>query len=510
MSAEFDDRPIPNCYWVFPGELLAGEHPRRGAKSAMDLRERLRALMDGGIDSFLDLTMPEEFEAYDLELPPSVRYARRPIRDHSLPARREHMEDILRLVARELHDGRRLYVHCHAGIGRTGMVAGCVLIERGSSGDVALNELNDLWQQCDRSHTWPYVPETEEQIAYVREWKPAGKLDVPAQLTAIPLRAPAKRAAPAQPAPAPVPIPANRVLQDRFQGALLGLAVADALAAATQGLKPGSFPPVTGFVHGGALGLPAGAWSDDTAIALCVAESLLERSGSDPRDQVQRCTEWQHSGHLSATGECVGITANTAKALAAAQWRRQLYPGSHDPAHLDPEVLSRIAPTVMFSFGSLDEAVHLACEAARITCQAPGALDACRLFAASLHAALAGEPRARILDPAADLLDTTNVRSKVAALREKLAERPPRTGPHVAEALAAALWAFESAGSFAEGALLAANLGGGCDVVAAAYGQLAGAHFGAQAIPAAWRNGVARRDVIEGFADRLLIHAQRR
>ena len=137
------------------------------------------------------------------------------------------------------------------------------------------------------------------------------------------------------------------------------------------------------------------------------------RTAFDPRDQVERFTNWQQKGHLSATGQCVGITANTAQALAAARWRRQVFPGSHDPKHLDPEVLSRVAPAVMFSFGSLEEAMHLACEASRITCQAPGALDACRLFAAlAACARWRASPRSAFSIPPCELPDTTGVRAQ--------------------------------------------------------------------------------------------------
>src|SRR5262245_18131879 len=114
MPAEAPERPIPNCYWVQPGRMLAGEHPAKGTANAAALRERLRAIMDAGIDSFLDLTQPDEFVPYDLDLPPGVRYERRPIRDHGLPSRRQYMADILRHLDRELREGRRVYVHCHA------------------------------------------------------------------------------------------------------------------------------------------------------------------------------------------------------------------------------------------------------------------------------------------------------------------------------------------------------------------------------------------------------------
>ena len=71
----------------------------------------------------------------------------------------------------------------------------------------------------------------------------------------------------------------------------------------------------------------------------------------------------------------------------------------------------------------------------------------------------------------------------------------------------AALWAFSSTDNFRDAVLRAANAGGNSDVVAAVCGQLAGAHYGATAIPQSWRNGLMEKDLIEGIADRLLAHA---
>ena len=113
-------------------------------------------------------------------------------------------------------------------------------------------------------------------------------------------------------------------------------------------------------------------------MALCLADSLLAADGFDVRDQVERYKRWQRDGYLSATGRCLGITASTARALAVAEWRRQLYSGSHAPNQLDPEPLSRVAPVVMFFFAAEQEALQLASDAARTTCQAPAVLGACR------------------------------------------------------------------------------------------------------------------------------------
>jgi ADP-ribosylglycohydrolase len=353
---------------VIPGQLLAGEHP--GGDTAVATRARLKSLLDAGIDCFIDLTMPQELDAYDGALPPEAEYFRASILDHSVPALREDMSRVLDFVLRALSHGRHVYVHCRAGIGRTGTVIGCLLVEQGRSGDQALQELNQLWQTSARAKAWPFVPETDEQVEYVRNWS---------------------RHIPDTPA---LP-PGTDDLKARFRGAFGGLAVGDALAAATQDQAPGSFAPVEQVVGGGPLGLPAGAWSDDTAMALCLAESLLERGGFDARDQMQRYGRWQQQGHLSATGQAVGITASTARALALAKWQRKLFSGSHDPAHVDPEPLSRVAAAVMFFYATPQIAIHQACEQARTTCQAPLVLDCCRLFAAILYAALAGRPKAR-------------------------------------------------------------------------------------------------------------------
>jgi ADP-ribosylglycohydrolase len=355
------------------------------------------------------------------------------------------------------------------------MVAGCLLVERGLAGEAALTELNQLWQQSERSAQWPSIPETPTQVDYVRNWTP-------------------QLAAEADPLLDPATLSAARGLRERFLGALLGLAAGDAVAAATQYRRPGRFAPVGDLLGGGPFDLPRGAWSDDTAMALCLAESLLESEGFDARDQVARYTRWQQEGHLSATGQCVGITAGTARALAVAQWRRQAFSGSHDPEILDPEPLSRVASAVMYFFADAPLAEEQAAEAARTTCQAPAVLDACRTLARALHAALSGQSRATILAqaPAAP-------GGAIAAAAGAGATAP--------QALAAAFDAFARTRTFRDAVLAAANLGGNSDVIAAACGALAGAHYTASAIPTLWRNSLMKLQLIEGCADRLLTHA---
>jgi ADP-ribosylglycohydrolase len=487
------DLPLPNSYWVLPGRFLAGEYPAGGGRRGTE--ERIGELLAAGIDQFIDLTEAGECPAYEELLPGNVYYLRRPIPDHDVPRANAHMRAIQDDIARALADGRRIYVHCRAGIGRTGTTVGCYLVEQGSGGEQALVQLNQLWKQSARSGSWLEVPQTPEQHDYVRSWSARG---APAEVATAPLAREEDAAA------------ALRPLRERYVGALLALAVGDALAAATQYRRPGSFAPVGDLIGGGPFELPRGAWSDDAAMALCLAESLAELDRFDSHDQVERYQRWRRAGHWSATGQCLGITAATARALAQAGWRRQAFAGSHDPTLVDPEPLSRVAPAVLHGFADPQVAVEQAVDAARTTCQAPLVLDCCRALGAMLYTALRGEPRAAVLAPAPSLYGPRPLKPEVMQI---MMHAPGASVPaHAANAgalgaLEAARWAFAHASSFRDGALRAVNFGGNADVIGAVYGQIAGAHYGAAGIPPAWLGALARRDEIVTLADRLLAAA---
>jgi ADP-ribosyl-[dinitrogen reductase] hydrolase len=287
-----------------------------------------------------------------------------------------------------------------------------------------------------------------------------------------------------------------RALRDRYQGALQGLLLGDALAAATQLRRPGSFTPVGDLLGGGPFDLPRGAWADEGAMALCCAASLADCEDFDAHDQRERLRRWKDEGEHAATGQCLGITAATARALAQGA----------DGAHAAPEVLSRIAPVVMAAQGDAARTQEWAAAAVALTCAHPRALDAGRALAAMLHAALRGEPLAGVLRPAPAHFGGRRPGAAVAALLDSDPLQQPLAGPGLdaVGVLALARWCLASAAGCRDALLRAANLGHDSDPVAATCGQLAGAHFGCEALPRGWRQALAGREQASELADRLL------
>jgi ADP-ribosyl-[dinitrogen reductase] hydrolase len=296
--------------------------------------------------------------------------------------------------------------------------------------------------------------------------------------------------------------------QDRYRGALIGLACGDAIGTTVEFQPRGSFAEVVDMVGGGPFKLQPGEWTDDTSMALCLAHSLLERGGFDPADQMNRYCNWFNDGYMSSTGKCFDIGNTTAAALRKYLVDKDPFAGSADPNTAGNGGLMRLAPVPMYY--ALDEAAafRFAGESTRTTHGAQEAIECSRLFGLQLRAALLGEPREAIL--AVSYPEALSARVQALASGSyfhKPAEQVKGSGYSV-EALEAALWCFWNTESFKDAVLKAANLGDDADTTAAICGQLAGAYYGVQQIPSAWIDRIAMRDDIIILADRLLSERQ--
>src|SRR5215218_10823652 len=167
----------------------------------------------------------------------------------------------------------------------------------------------------------------------------------------------------------------------RYRGSLLGLAAGDALGTTLEFRRPGSFPPIDDIVGGGPFGLRPGEWTDDTSMALCLAESLIECRGFDPIDQLRRYVRWYREGHWSSTGRCFDIGNATRAALERFERTGEPFPGDAAPDAAGNGPLMKLAPVVLAFVDRPQDAVRFACESARTTHGAVEARDACRYFA---------------------------------------------------------------------------------------------------------------------------------
>ncbi|MEK7950867.1 ADP-ribosylglycohydrolase family protein [Luteolibacter soli] len=292
------------------------------------------------------------------------------------------------------------------------------------------------------------------------------------------------------------------------QGCLAGLAVGDALGTTLEFTTPGSFKPLTDMIGGGPFRLNAGQWTDDTSMALCLAESLIERAGFDLSDQMQRYVRWWKEGHLSATGRCFDIGNTVRSALSDFSIDGRPASGSNDRYSAGNGSIMRLAPVPIF-FRDADEAIHYAAESSRGTHQAATCLDACRYLAGMLWGLLHGATKDEVLAPSYhpsgknwEGMDQAIATIAAGSFKEK---EPPmiRGTGYVVQSLEAALWAFHRSKSFEEGALLAVNLGEDADTTGAIFGQIAGAYYGLDGIPAGWLEKLHGREMILDFASKL-------
>ena len=288
---------------------------------------------------------------------------------------------------------------------------------------------------------------------------------------------------------------------DRACGALLGLAVGDALGTTLEFTRRDSHPRLTEMTGRGPFGLKPGQWTDDTSMALALADSLLQCGRFEAADVMGRFLAWWRQGRYSCTGACFDIGNTTAAALARFERTGDPMAGSTDEREAGNGSLMRLAPAVLH--GLRDEALMLqvAREQSRTTHGAPQAVDGCAYAALMMRDAILGlgDPlRPRPFEGHATIAGVA-----AGSFRHKTRQQIESSG-YVVHTLEAALWAVATTTSFEEALIEAVNLARDADTVGAVTGQIAGAIYGLSAIPQRWLAPLAWRDEIEDTARRLL------
>ena len=297
----------------------------------------------------------------------------------------------------------------------------------------------------------------------------------------------------------------------RYRGSLLGLAAGDAVGTTLEFSRPGSFTPINDMAGGGPFRLLPGQWTDDTSMALCLAESLIAQKGFDPADQMQRYLKWYRQGYLSATGSCFDIGNTVRNALLNFEETSQPYCGSTNPRSAGNGCIMRLAPVPLFYSSQPEEAIRLSGESSRTTHGAVTCVDACRYLGGLIIGAVRGVSKEELLIDHYSPIPGYWRKNPLIAEIDEIASgsfkrrNPPeiRGSGYVVESLEAALWALWHGQSFREGCLLAVNLGDDADTTGAVYGQLAGAVYGDEEIPLSWKMKLSHYNLICALAEKI-------
>ncbi len=388
-----------------------------------------------------------------------------PIRDFAVPERdfERTWAQVGEGIRHRLRSGFKILVHCKGGLGRAGMIAAKLMIELGVPVEEAVSQVR---------RARPGAIETAEQLAYVRAQTPVPEFQPPTTLGAI---------------------------RDRAIGSLLGLALGDAVGATLEFTTRDTAPLLTDMIGGGPFSLEAGQWTDDTSMALALADSLFLSADLDEADLMQRFSDWRRKGLYSCTGFCFDIGVTTREAIS--RWEQTGNPmaGSTDPRKAGNGSLMRLAPVAIRHHRNRSKLRDIAARQSRVTHAAPEAEDACVAYAELIADSIEGAPRSEVLK-ARDGYNGQVSRILLGGWRGKNRSQIESSG-YVIHSLEAALWSVGSSADFGRSALRAANLADDADTTAAIAGQLAGAICGAENLPEPWLRKLAWAPRIRTMAE---------
>eukprot|EP01114_Cavostelium_apophysatum_P015925 TRINITY_DN4441_c0_g1_i1.p1 TRINITY_DN4441_c0_g1~~TRINITY_DN4441_c0_g1_i1.p1 ORF type:complete len:430 (+),score=117.43 TRINITY_DN4441_c0_g1_i1:51-1292(+) len=308
--------------------------------------------------------------------------------------------------------------------------------------------------------------------------------------------------------------------KERYLGCVLGVAVGDAFGSTLENTSDTTANKKlhTEMIGGGQFGLLPGQWTDDTSMTVCLAESLIEK-GFNPQDQLTRYVKWYRDGYRNSNGECFDIGITTRMCLEKFMSKKEDYPATTgDLARAGNGSLMRLSPIPLYYRADPLAALERAKDSSRTTHAGTSCVDACKYFTAVMIGVLEGDTKENVL--AAHYLPPSLRKNKPnywteqplcseideiarGSFKEK---NPPEIHPsgHVVKTMECVLWAFHHTETFRDGLIKVVNLGGDADTTGAIFGQIAGAYYGENSIPAEWKDKLTYLPYLQLLADELL------
>ena len=302
-------------------------------------------------------------------------------------------------------------------------------------------------------------------------------------------------------------------MKNRYIGSMIGLGIGDAFGAPVEFLKRGKFPYIEEYYKGGKFKVDIGEYTDDTSMALCLAQSLIDSKGMNQKDQLEKYVKWFRGNYMSATGRSIGCGKQVYKALSKFLATSCEECGSKNRMSAGNGSLMRIAPIALFYRKySLKFAMEMAEKSSYTTHGVKICADACRVYTGLIIGALKGIEKNEFLskeyfkylskEDKDYEYDDLIKKIMSGSYKNKNVDEINSSG-YVIHTLEAALWAFYNSNSFKEGVILAVNLGDDADTIGAVYGQLAGAYYGIDKIDSYLKENLKNNKLIENIAIKL-------
>jgi len=288
---------------------------------------------------------------------------------------------------------------------------------------------------------------------------------------------------------------------DRAKGAFLGLAVGDAVGTTLE-FRARDSEYVEDMVGGGPFKLKPGEWTDDTSMALCLAEACIESGRVDVNLFRDKMVDWYKNGINSVNGYCFDIGNATRYALEQYVEKGAGWFGNTAKNTAGNAGLIRQAPAIILKWRSLQDIYFATKAQSMATHGAAESLSACNFHGYLLHMLINGYNKESVFSPHLMPLVSRVLIINAGEYKNKKREQIRSSG-YVIDTLEAAMWSVWNTNNFRDAILLAANLADDADSVAATTGQIAGALYGYSGIPENWLIKLAQKKKMESMAEKL-------
>jgi len=278
--------------------------------------------------------------------------------------------------------------------------------------------------------------------------------------------------------------------KDKLYGSFLGLAIGDAVGTTVEFCDRDTFEPVSDMVGKGPFNLPAGYFTDDTSMALCLAENIIAHGKVEETDLLQRFSDWFYKGTNSSTGYCFDIGHNTYVAILNWKISGSVVNNSNSRYSGNGSIM-RLAPVAIKHHNNPDQAYFDAVIQSKTTHASDECIESCMLLTNILLNAFTATTKDQVFNThvVVTLESVKNIMNTLDVSRDEVS-----SSGYVIDTLHAALWSFRHTNNFKDAILLATNLGGDADTVAAVTGQIAGAFYGMKNIPIEWLEKLYQKD----------------